>query len=138
MSEWSNDLSDWNNNVIQEFRSNGGKVGGRYQGASLLLLTTTGRKSGKAHTSPLAYQIEGGRYIVVASRMGSPAHPAWYLNLAAQPEVTVEVGNEHFKAIATTVDSAEREQLLEKWPMVKEHQANTTREIPFVALRRVS
>ena len=138
MSQWTGEkVKDWNKQIVSEFRANGGKVGGQYAGAPLLLLTTIGNKSGEPRITPLAYQADGDRLIVVASFMGSPKHPAWYLNLLAQPEVTVEVGNETFKAIASDTDPAERERLLEKWPFVQEHQAKTSREIPFVALHRI-
>jgi deazaflavin-dependent oxidoreductase (nitroreductase family) len=139
MSNWTgNQINDWNQRIVEEFRTNGGTVGGSYAGASLLLLTTKGKKSGKARTTPLAYQSEGDRLIVVASYLGAPKHPDWYLNLEAEPQVTVEVGEETFDAIATTItDRAEYEQILKKWPTVSEHQTKTTREIPFVALSRV-
>ncbi|GHO85776.1 nitroreductase family deazaflavin-dependent oxidoreductase [Dictyobacter formicarum] len=138
MSNWTSEkVKDWNNQVVAEFRANGGKVGGQYENGHLLLLTTIGRKSGEPRITPLAYQADGDRLIVVASFMGSPQHPAWYLNLLAHPEVIVEVGNETFKAIASDTDPSERERLLEKWPFVKQHQELTSREIPFVALRRL-
>ncbi len=137
MSNWDGQVNDWNNQIIQEFRANGGKVGKIYEGASLLLLTTTGKKSGKPRTTPLGYKLDGDRFVVVASFMSAPKHPDWYFNLAAHPQVTVEVGNETFNAIATTVEGSERERLVEQWPLAKEHQAKTTREIPLVALQCV-
>lgn len=139
MSEWnSSQINTWNQRIVEEFRTNGGKLGGQYEGASLLLLTTTGKKSGKPRTTPLAYQLDGDRLIVVASYMGAPKHPDWYRNLVAQPQVTVEVGKETFDALATTVtDASERERFIRLWPLASEHQAKTTREIPFVALQRV-
>jgi deazaflavin-dependent oxidoreductase (nitroreductase family) len=130
------EVNNWNRKIIEEFRANDGKVEGTYAGASLLLLTTIGKKSGQPRVAPLAYQRDGDRFIVVASFMGAPKHPDWYLNLVAHPEVTVEVGDQTFQAIATTIEGAERERTLEKWPMVREHQAKTTREIPFVALTK--
>ncbi|HLG77588.1 MAG TPA: nitroreductase/quinone reductase family protein [Ktedonobacteraceae bacterium] len=130
-------MSDWNERIIREFRANGGELRGEGD-TFLLLLTTTGRKSGQTRTTPLAYKLDGDRYIVVASFRGAPKHPDWYLNLVAHPQVTLEVGKETFNAIATTVESSERERLLEQWPVVKEHQTLTTREIPFVALQRVN
>jgi deazaflavin-dependent oxidoreductase (nitroreductase family) len=131
-------MSDWNNKIIEEFRTNGGNVGGPYENAPLLLLTTTGKQSGKPRIIPLVYQSNGERLIIVASHLGAPKHPDWYHNLVAHPQVTVEVGNETFAAIATTIEDPEREQLLKEWPIVGEHQAKTTRQIPFVALQRVS
>ena len=135
MNDWN--VNDWNRQVVEQFRSNGGKVSGRYEGASLLLLTTIGKKSGEPRIAPLGYQMDGDRYIVVASYLGAAKHPDWYYNLVAHPQVTVEIGEERFEAIATTVDDAERERLLKSWPMVVEHQAKTERQIPFVALQRV-
>lgn len=137
MSNWGSQVNDWNNQIIHEFRSNGGKVGRAYEEASLLLLTTTGKKSGKPRTTPLGYKLDGDRFIVFASFMSAPKHPDWYFNLLAHPQVTVEVGNETFNAIATTVEGSERERLLGQWPQAKEHQAKTTRDIPLVALQRV-
>ncbi len=131
-----NDINNWNSQVIEDFRANGGKVSGRYEGAPLLLLTTVGKKSGKTRTTPLAYKRDGDRLIVVASYMGAPKHPDWYLNLVAHPQVTVEVEGKTFEATAITVEGSERERVLEQWPMVSEHQTKTTREIPFVALLR--
>jgi deazaflavin-dependent oxidoreductase (nitroreductase family) len=139
MSDWnSSQINDWNRRIIEEFRTNGGTVGGPYGGASLLLLTTRGKKSGKSRTTPLAYKPDGDRLIVVASYLGAPKHPDWYLNLVAQPQVTVEVGKETFDALAIDTEGSERERLLEQWPTFSEHQAKTTRQIPVVALQRVS
>ncbi|MBV8694448.1 MAG: nitroreductase family deazaflavin-dependent oxidoreductase [Ktedonobacteraceae bacterium] len=131
------DINNWNSQIIEEFRANEGKVGGVYEGGSLLLLTTIGKKSGKPRTVPLGYKPDGDRLIVVASFMGAPKHPDWYLNLVAHPQVTVEVGQETFNALATTVEGEARERLLGQWPLVTDHQAKTTREIPLVALQRV-
>jgi deazaflavin-dependent oxidoreductase (nitroreductase family) len=131
------ELNDWNNRIIEEFRANEGKAGGPYEEASLLLLTTTGQKSGKPRTTPLGYKLDGDRMIVVASHMGAPKHPDWYHNLVSHPQVTIEVGKETFEAIATTIQGAERERILEQWPVVGEHQARTARQIPIVALQRV-
>ena len=130
-------MSDWNTQVIEKFRANGGNVDGMYENVPLLLLTTTGRKSGELRTMPLAYQSDGDRIIIVASHLGAPKHPDWYHNLLAHPQVTVEIGNETFDAISSVVDDSEREHMLELWPMVVDHQAKTTRQIPFVALQRM-
>jgi deazaflavin-dependent oxidoreductase (nitroreductase family) len=130
-------MSDWNTQIIEKFRTNEGKVDGRYEGAALLLLTTTGKKSGELRITPLVYQLDGDRIIIVASHLGAPKHPDWYHNLVAHPQVTVEIGNETFDAIASVVEDSEREHMLELWPMVVDHQAKTTRQIPFVALQRV-
>jgi len=131
------DRNNWNSQIIEEFRANGGKVRGPFEGGSLLLLTTIGKRSGKLHTTPLGYKVDGDRLIVVASFMGAPKHPDWYLNLVAHPQVTVEVGKETFNALATTVEGEAHEQLLEQWPQIAELQDRTTRQIPFVALQRL-
>src|SRR6202035_1233795 len=107
------------------------KVAGTYAGSPLLLLTTLGKKSGEPRTTPLAYKADGDRLIVVASFLGAPKHPDWYFHLVAHPQVTVEIGTESFNAIAMTLEDSERERQLELWPMVVEHQAKVTREIPF-------
>jgi deazaflavin-dependent oxidoreductase (nitroreductase family) len=103
----------------------------------LLLLTTMGKRSGKPRTTPLSYKLDGDSMIVIASHMGAPKHPDWYHNLVAHPQATIEAGKETFEAIAIVVQSPERERILEQWPMVEEHQARTTRQIPVVALQRV-
>lgn len=133
-------VSDWNKQVIEEFRSNGGRVGGTYADRPLLLLNTKGAKSGETRTTPLAYLTDGDRLIVFASMLGAPKHPAWYYNLVAHPEVTVEIGAEKFNAIATTATGEERDRLWAKastlLPVLNEHQAKTTRQIPLVILQR--
>jgi deazaflavin-dependent oxidoreductase (nitroreductase family) len=105
-----------------------------------LLLTTTGRRSGQARTTPLIYGRDGDRYVVVASRGGAPQHPAWYENLAAHPEVTVQVMADRFKARARTASAAERPALWKTmaaiWPPYDEYQAKTSRTIPVVVLER--
>jgi deazaflavin-dependent oxidoreductase (nitroreductase family) len=137
MSDWNSQINAWNTQIIQEFRTNGGTVGGIYEGASLLLLTTKGRKSGQPRTTPLGYQRDGDQFIVAASFRGAPKHPDWYLNLLALSQVTVEVGKETFTALATTIEGLERERLLAQWPQVIEDQARTSRQIPLVALQRM-
>ncbi|WP_409493696.1 nitroreductase family deazaflavin-dependent oxidoreductase [Amycolatopsis sp. cmx-11-12] len=136
------DPLDWNKNVIKEFRENEGKVGGPFEGGSLLLLTTTGAKSGEPRTSPLAYAVEDGKYVVVASYAGADKNPAWYHNIVANPKVTIEVGTEKFDATATIVleDRAERDRLYAKMvslmPGFAEYQEKTDRVIPIVTLSR--
>lgn len=129
-----------NQEVIAEFRANGGKVGGYFAGISLLLLTTTGAKSSQPHTTPLSYLADGGRYIVVAAAGGSPASPDWYHNLIANPGVTVEAGTEVFEATAVITTGEEREALFEGFaavlPQLVVYQNRITREIPVVALSR--
>lgn len=133
--------TDWNRAIIEEFRSNGGKVGGMFEDTPLVLLTTTGAKSGKPRTTPLVYLSEGDRIIVFASKGGSPTHPSWYHNLLANPRATVEVGTEQFEATAVDLEGEERDRLYakhaEQHPQFIEYQASTTRKIPVVALERV-
>lgn len=136
--ETEQEFKEGNDRVIEEFRANGGKVGGPYEGADLLLLTTTGARSGKRHTVPLAYQAEGERLIV--SSLVEKAYPAWYHNLVAHPAVTVERGTQTFDATATVATGEERERLwawvTRQWPWVAEHQATTPLQIPLVVLQR--
>lgn len=132
------DWNDWNAGVIAEFRANGGKVGGDFEGAPLLLLTTTGAKSGQPRTNPLMYLPDGDRYVVFASKGGAPSDPDWYRNLVAVPEVTAEVGTETVPAKARVATGDERDDLFarqaERYPQFGEYQRNTTRTIPVVVL----
>jgi deazaflavin-dependent oxidoreductase (nitroreductase family) len=134
------DLNDWNRQIIEEFRANGGKVGGQFAGVPLLLLTTTGAKSGQQRISPLAYLSEGGRIYIFAGNRGAPTNPGWYHNLVAHPDVTVELGTEKFEARATVVDSAEGDRLgsiqLQKLPGLAELRAKITRKVPVILLER--
>jgi deazaflavin-dependent oxidoreductase (nitroreductase family) len=111
------------------------------EGSPILLLTTTGRKSGKEHTMPLIFGEDGGSQVLVASRGGAPQHPAWYLNLEANPEVGVQVKADKFRARARTAEGEERERLWkamnEIWPHYDEYQTKTTRQIPVVVLDRI-
>ena len=135
-----NDLNDWDRQIIEGFRANGGNVGGPFAGVPLLLLTTTGAKSGQQRISPLAYLSEGGRIYVFAGNRGAPTNPSWYHNLVAHPDVTVELGTETMEARATVVDSAEGDRLgriqLQKIPALAELQAKITRQVPVVLLER--
>jgi deazaflavin-dependent oxidoreductase (nitroreductase family) len=135
-----NDLNDWDRRIIEEFRANGGNVGGQFTGVPLLLLTTTGAKSGEPRTRPLAYLSEGGHIYVFAGNRGAPTNPNWYHNLVAHPDVTVELGTEKFEARATVVDSAEGDRLgsiqLQKLPGLAELAAKITRKVPVVLLER--
>jgi deazaflavin-dependent oxidoreductase (nitroreductase family) len=133
-------INEFNNQLIAEFRANGGKVGGMFAGAPLLLLTTTGAKSGKERVSPLAYTTDNGRWVVIASKAGAPTHPDWFHNLKANPEVTVEIGTETFPAHASIPEDPERQRLYDQMaaqmPNFAEYQQNTTRQIPVVVLER--
>ena len=100
-NEKTTDYNEFNRQLIEEFRANGGKVSGMFAGAPLLLLTTTGARSGQPRVAPLAYTTDNGRVVVIASKGGAPTHPDWFHNLRANPEVTVELGTETFPARAT-------------------------------------
>jgi len=134
------DLNDWDRQIIEEFRAKGGNVGGPFAGVPLLLLTTTGAKSGQQRISPLAYLPEGGQIYVFAGNRGAPTNPGWYHNLVAHPDVTVEIGTETFEARTAVVDSAEGDRLgriqLQKLPALAELQAKITRKVPVVLLER--
>ncbi len=111
------------------------------EGSTILLLTTTGRKSGKEITMPLIFGEDGDSQVLVASRGGAPQHPGWYLNLEANPEVGVQVKGDIFRARARTAEGEERERLWKKmneiWPHYDEYQTKTTRQIPVVVLDRI-
>ncbi|MFI9811927.1 nitroreductase family deazaflavin-dependent oxidoreductase [Saccharothrix variisporea] len=135
-------LGEFNQRLVAEFRANGGRVGGRFEGANLLLLTTVGAKSGQERVSPLAYTRDGDRYVVAGSYAGSPKHPAWYFNILANPKVTLEVGEETFEATATVIeDRAERDRLYAGMvaysPVFAEYEKKTERVIPVVVFERV-
>ena len=127
-----------NQTVIDRFRATGGNVGGPNR---LILLTTTGAKSGQPRTTPLAYSTDGDRLVILASNEGKPHHPDWYHNLLANPLVTVELGRERFQARASIAEDAERERLFAQhaalMPGFAAYQHNTTRQIPVVILERV-
>ena len=131
---------EYNRQLIEEFRASRGQSGGPMPGRPLVLLTTTGAKSGRSHTAPMMYIRDGDRLLVIASNMGAPADPDWYRNLVAHPQVTVEVGTETYDATAVVLEGAERERIwtriTEQYPMFAEHQAKTPRQIPVVALER--
>jgi deazaflavin-dependent oxidoreductase (nitroreductase family) len=135
------DMTEFNRALITEFRANQGKVGGQFANAPLLLLTSIGAKSGRSHTTPLAYSKDGDRLIVIASKAGSPNNPAWYHNLVANPEVTVELGSESCRARAFATKGEERERLFnaqaKQMPVFFDYQKKTTRQIPVIALERI-
>ena len=134
------DQGGYNQQLITEFRAARERGSDAFAARPLLLLTTTGAKSGRPHTTPIMYVPDGDRLIVIASNAGAPRHPAWYHNLRAHPEVTVEVGAETYPATAVPLEGAERQRLWEAiaaaHPFFTEHQAKVTREIPLVALER--
>lgn len=133
-------MNDFNQGVITEFRANEGKVGGPFAGASMLLLTNKGAKSGTLRTTPLVCSADGDRIVIIASMGGAPNSPAWYHNLVANPDVTVEVGTEKYRARASVAQGAERDRLFAAqaalMPQFNEYQAKTTRRIPVVVLDR--
>ena len=120
------------------YRATGGKVGGSFKGAPVLLLTTTGRRSGKPRTNPLLYLRDGEALAVVASEGGAPRHPAWFLNLKANPGVEVEIGRERLRLRAREATGEERDRLwprlLELYPPYGDYQRRTERQIPVVLL----
>ncbi|CAL9480937.1 hypothetical protein SUDANB95_03016 [Actinosynnema sp. ALI-1.44] len=133
---------DFNQQVIDEFRANRGRVGGFFEGARLVLLTTTGARSGRPHTVPLAYLPDGDRILVIGSAAGADRHPAWYHNLLADPKATVEDGVFTYEAKATVLRGPERDAVFARaveadagWG---EYQAKTSRVIPVVALEQVA
>ncbi|MEU5048934.1 nitroreductase/quinone reductase family protein [Streptomyces sp. NPDC021096] len=130
----------FNQQVIEEFRAGEGKVGGPFEGGDLLLLTTTGARSGLPHTVPLGYVRHGDLLLVVGSNLGAPSHPAWYHNLLAHPAVGVEIGTEEFEAVAVPAEGARRERLFEHVvrtePGYGDYQSRTTRTLPVVVLER--
>lgn len=134
------DMNDFNRAIIDEFRANGGKVGGQFAGAPLLLLTTTGARSGEPRTTPVMYRSEGDRVVVFASKAGAPTNPAWFHNMLANPTVTVELGDESFQATAVVTEGAERDELFQRqaqaFPQLAEYASQTERKIPVVALER--
>ena len=135
-------VNEFNRNLIAEFRANEGAVTGVFAGAPMLLLTTTGAKSGRRHTTPLVFQKDGDRIVVFGSKGGAPSHPAWYHNLVANPTVTVELPGETFEATAVTAEGAERDRIWSAqkaiMPGFAEYEAKTDRQIPVVVLERVN
>ncbi len=133
------DFNDWNKRVIAEFRENEGKVG-EDRNTSLLLLNTIGAKSGQPRTNPLAYYNENGRIFIFASKGGAPTNPDWYHNIAAHPDVTVELGAEKFPAQAVVIEGEERDRIYAKQAArasnFAEYQEKTSRKIPVVELVR--
>ena len=135
-------MKQFNQHLIEEFRANGGKaVSGPFVNAPLMLLTTTGAKSGKPFTTPLVYTKDGNRIVIIASKGGFPTNPAWFHNLKAHPTTTIEIGKEKFQAKATITKDPERQRLFDAqakvMPTFNEYQKNTTRQIPVIVLERM-
>src|SRR6266705_1816866 len=135
------ELDDFHQKVISEFRANQGKVSGQLANMPVLLLTTTGAKSGRTLTKPLVYTTDGDRIVVLASFAGAPKNPPWYHNLVANPVSTVELGSERFRVRATVPAGEERQRLFnrqaEQMPIFAEYQKKTSRQIPVIVLRRM-
>jgi len=134
-------MTDFNQSIINEFRANEGKVGGPFAGAPVVLLHTTGAKSGQARINPLVAQSgEDGTLYIFASKAGAPTNPDWYHNLVAHPEVQIEIGTEHYAATATPVTGAERDRIFtrqkELMPGFADYEQKTTRTIPVITLTR--
>lgn len=135
-------MSDWNTQVIEEFRANGGRVGGQFEGEPLLLLHTVGARSGQPRVNPMMYQEIDGGYAVFASKAGAPTHPDWYHNLLAHPRVSAEIGTRTVDLVARVADGAERERI---WaaqksthPRFAEYERKTSRQIPVIVLEPVA
>jgi deazaflavin-dependent oxidoreductase (nitroreductase family) len=132
------DADDWNRQIIEEFRSNSGKVGGRFEGNPLLLLHHIGAKSGIERVNPLAYQRVGDSFAIFASKGGAPTNPDWYHNLVANPDVTVEVGTETRPVRARVAAGEERERIWNAQkaavPAFADYETTTSREIPVIVL----
>ena len=134
------DQSQYNRKLIEDFRATRGVSDDPFAGRPLLLLTTTGARSGQRRTTPLMYVPDGDRLLVIASNMGALIHPDWYRNLLAHPGATVEVGADTFETSAVVLEGTERQQLWDRivasYPFFTEHQAKITRQIPVIALER--
>jgi deazaflavin-dependent oxidoreductase (nitroreductase family) len=134
--------ANWNEQIIDEFRANGGRVGGNFEGAPLLLLHSTGARSGKERINPMMYQRVGDAYAVFASKAGAPTNPDWYYNLDAHPEALIEVGDDELKVTARVAGRAERELIWERqkelYPGFADYEQRTEREIPVVILDPVT
>jgi len=135
------DINEFNRNLIEEFRANDGKTSGPFEQAPLLLMTTTGAKSGKERVIPIVYTRDGDRLVIAASKGGAPTNPDWFHNVSAHPEVTVELPGERFAARASVAEGAERDRLYAAhaaaMPGFAEYEAKTDRVIPIVLLERV-
>jgi deazaflavin-dependent oxidoreductase (nitroreductase family) len=125
---------------VQRYQETDGEVGHDWNGATCLVLTTRGRRSGEERANALIYGRDGERYVVVASKGGAPTHPAWYENLAAEPRCRVQVRADRFGAVARTAEAAERERLwrimTRVWPNYDQYATRTARRIPVVVLER--
>jgi deazaflavin-dependent oxidoreductase (nitroreductase family) len=131
------DMRAFNKNLIIDFRATQGRMTGQMEGRGILLLTTKGSRSGEPRTAVLGYGRQGDRYVVIASNNGAPKAPAWYHNLLAHPEATVEVGPDKFEVRATTAKPEERDELAKAVPYLESQQKLTTRQLPLVVLEPI-
>lgn len=135
------EVNDWNAGIIEEFRANGGRLGGQFEGAPVLLLHSTGAKSGKERVNPMMYQAVGDALAVFASKAGADTNPDWYHNLLAHPDATVEVGTESKPVTARVARGPERDEIWEtqkqRYPGFADYERQTTRQIPVVILQPV-
>lgn len=135
------DPNDRNQGIIEEFRSRGGKVGGPFEGAPILLLHHIGARSGRVRVNPMMYQAVDGGFAVFASKGGAPTNPDWYHNLVANPRATVEVGTDSVDVVARVADGDERERIWslqkERYPNFAAYESKTTRRIPVVMLEPI-
>ena len=130
--------ADFNAQIIEEFRANDGRVGGMFEGGTLLLLHHTGAKSGKSRINPLGYLSDNGRYVIFASKAGAPTNPDWYHNLKAHPNVTIEVGTDTIEVVASEATGDERDRLYrtqaDRVPQFADYEKQTDRVIPVIVL----
>ena len=135
------DVNDWNASIIAEFRANAGKVAGQFENVPLLLLHTTGAKSGQERINPLAYRVDGDTFVIFASKAGAPTNPDWFHNVVANADASVEVGTDTIAVRAKVAAGDERERLWSAqktdMPGFADYEAKTTRQIPVVVLERV-
>ncbi len=135
------DMREFNEKLIEEFRANDGKVSGSFANAPLILITHTGAKTGTKRTSPLVYTRDDDRIVLIASKGGAPTHPHWYLNMTANPQVTVELPGETFEARVTEATGEERDRLYEaqaaQMPNFADYANATDRKIPVLVLDRI-
>jgi deazaflavin-dependent oxidoreductase (nitroreductase family) len=131
-------MSDWNTAIIEEFRANGGRVGGNFEGAPLLLLHTVGARTGQQRVNPMMYRKVGDNYAVFASKAGAPTNPDWYYNLVANPAVTAEIGPDTVRLHARVAGPDEREPIWSahkaEYPGFADYESKTSRQIPVVIL----
>ena len=137
-----NERHEFNKKIIEEFRANGGKAGGMFANAPMILITMKGAKSGQTRVTPLVYSKDGDRYVVIASMAGAPNNPDWYYNLKAHPDVSVEIAGEKFQVKARITSGEERERLFNQQaaqlPVFDDYRKKTTRQIPVFVLERVA